>query len=70
MGSLIISIITGMAAAAVALFSGYSLLAAFGIYALSGVVAMLVTVLMALRCAMRETAERSPHGRGFEQTAQ
>ncbi len=56
-GSLIIGILTGSVAAVTAMFSGYSLLAAVGIYALCGALAMVAAALLALRNMTRDTAD-------------
>ncbi len=50
-GTLMIGIVTGMAAAITALVSGSGVLAALGVYVLAGMVAVLAGALLALRAA-------------------
>ncbi|GEM_PF-6218659 len=70
LGSVMIGIVTGMAAAAVAVISGYGLLAGLGIYALSGAVATLAAALLSLRNATQDTASAPAPSCGFGQTSQ
>ncbi len=69
-GSLIIGISTGAVAAVTAMFSGYGLLAAVGIYALCGALAMIAVVLLALRNAMRDTEDAATTAFGLEHQSQ
>lgn len=65
-GSMIIGIATGLVVAGTALVSGYGLLAAAGIYVLSGSVAMLVSALMAIGLASLRDMRRDLADRHFD----